>query len=276
MADGRPRPGAAPPPPGGGGAQAAGAGAAAGAAAAAAAGRIVDALRATRDAPTLISGAPHAPAAAARTRPWTARPGSRLHRRAAPCGTPGPRRARPRRPPATPRCPPSPATGLRQLRRQLRGPRPAAARALAALLRASPGWGELQGAWDAAARAGAPAALPLELLQAVHDLLRFDPGGADADGGGGGGASNSESEQDAEEQGSGGGGGRSARAREIAAAQDALARSVLQRRLKSLYFNLSSGACLAAVGGWAGGWSPERGGAALTRRLLMGRQPHDC
>lgn len=127
---------------------------------------------------------------------------------------------------------------LKDFRRLLRRPQ-AAARLLSAYLAASPGWQELHALWDAQPAAKAPAAA-LELLQLLHDLLRFEPpaeaeAAMEDDGGG--------EEQDGDDEGEGGAAAAAARAAAtIRAAQDALARSLLQRRLKALYFNLSSDA----------------------------------
>jgi hypothetical protein len=220
--------------------------------------QLVDALRATKDANTNLEGA----RMATYRRVCSATPQPR--RRAASCLPPSTLTHPPLRP-ASARPPPPP--GLRAFRRLLRRPAPAAA-LLRAYLAASPGWQELHAVWDAQQGAKSPA-VALELLQLLHDLLRFEPPTPDAPesddepeseataarrGGGGAGDEDGRAGEEGEERAGEGGGG----ARAISDALDGLARAILQRRLKAIYFNLSSGARLGRVLG-----SAARAGAPL-------------
>lgn len=182
--------------------------------------KLIDALRATKDAGTCLDGGCIDLTALACSRGARAR---RLSR-----AGPTQRACFDRQAPLPLRTRPSLA-GLRAFRRHLRGRD--AAPLLRGYLARSPAWQELHAVWDAQAAAKSPAAA-LELLQLLHDLLRYAPPSP-------GDAAGDDAGDDGDDGDTGGvaGGWRGA----LSAAQDALARSILQRRLKALYFNLSSG-----------------------------------
>ncbi len=169
---------------------------------------LLDALKATRDVDTSLKGACKSCKSVKNTQPWHCMTHCSQHGLQRPCHIAHSLSWFTRHT----HC--SPCAGLQTFRQYLHGP--AASHALDSYLAVSPQSAELQALWDAQLSAKHADVL-LELLGLVSDLLAFRP------------SSDLGAKQEA------------GTVQHIVTALDALAGSVLQRRLKSLYFNLTSG-----------------------------------